>query len=70
MSPQSLYYTTGDIVGDFIRDVMHLYGKVIVKSTVTKKNFGCWVFISVITRGNNSMYYSTLVCVKNQANQD
>ena len=37
MSPLSLYYTTADIVDDFIRDTMHLFGRVTVKSTVTKK---------------------------------
>ena len=70
MSPLSLYYTTADIVDDFIGDTMHLFGRVTVKSTVTKKSFGCWVFISVRTRGDGSMYYSTLVRVQNQANQD
>ena len=37
MSPLSLYYTTADIIDDFIRDTMHLFGRVIVKSTVAKK---------------------------------
>ena len=39
MSPLPLYYTTADIVDDFIRDTMHLFGRVTVKSTVTKKCF-------------------------------
>ena len=37
MSPLSLYYSTGDIVDDFIRDVMHLYRRVVVKYTMRKK---------------------------------
>ena len=61
MSLLSFYYTTADIVNDFIGDTMHLFGRVTVKSTVTKKKALDAGFLCVRTQGYGSMNYSTLV---------
>ena len=70
MSPLGLYYSTVDIIDEFLSDVKHLNGMVCVKTTVSKKICGSSVVIHVRTRTRSmkSMCYTTLVHIKSEAN--
>ena len=68
MSPLGLYYDPVDTIDDFLDSVKYLNGKVCVKTIVSKKEFGCAVFICVKNRTGECMHYTTVLLAKSQQN--
>ena len=64
MSPLGLYYDTVNIIDDFLNSVKHLCGKVCIRTTVSKKEYGCAVLIHVKNRTVECMYYTAVLHVR------
>ena len=69
-SPLGLYYDTVNIIDDFLDSLKHFCGKVHVRTTVSKKEFGCAVLICIKNRAGECMHYTTVFHVKSQQNID